>query len=80
MFDLETEDYADTFVTIAECARVMNLSEDRVRQLIKPRVLRTRYAWGSRRSNRPTWPAHTFSPSLLKGRSRQASSHRRCRE
>jgi hypothetical protein len=47
MFDLEIEDCADTFVPVAECARVMNLSEDRARQLIKLGVLRSRHAWGS---------------------------------
>ncbi len=46
MFDLELEDYADSFVTVAKCAAAMGISEQRVRRLMKLRVLRTRYAWG----------------------------------
>ena len=46
MLDLEDEDYASTFVTVDECAAVMNTTAVRVRQLMKLRVLRTRWAWG----------------------------------
>ena len=46
MFDIETEDYVDTFVSVAQCAKAMDITEDQVRRLIKLRVLRTRYAWG----------------------------------
>jgi hypothetical protein len=47
MFGLEAEDYADTFVSVEECAKVMAVSPERVRQLMKLRILRTRYQWGS---------------------------------
>jgi hypothetical protein len=46
MCDLETEDYASTFMSVEECAQRMGCTTERVRQLIKLRVLRTRYAWG----------------------------------
>jgi hypothetical protein len=38
--------YRDDYVTVAKCAQAMGISEQRVRRLMKLRVLRTRYAWG----------------------------------
>jgi hypothetical protein len=46
MFDLEWEDEAETFMPVEQFARYMNITPERVRQLMKLRVLRTRYAWG----------------------------------
>jgi hypothetical protein len=47
VFDRDADSYADeSFMSVQECARVMGVSEERVRQLAKVRVLRTRYAWG----------------------------------
>ncbi|MEZ0363388.1 hypothetical protein ACAG26_06740 [Mycobacterium sp. pUA109] len=42
----ERQDDLETFVTVDECARTMNITPERVRQLAKLRVLRTRYGWG----------------------------------
>jgi hypothetical protein len=47
VFGLEDEDYAATFVSIDECAAVMNTTPERLRQYIKLRVLGTRYQWGT---------------------------------
>ena len=46
MFDLEWEDEAETFMPVEQFARYMNITPERVRQLMKLRVPRTRYAWG----------------------------------
>src|ERR1700738_119096 len=46
MLDLEAEDYASTFMPVAECAQRMNIGVERVCQLAKLGVLRTRMAGG----------------------------------
>ena len=46
MFDLEAEDFSSTFMSVEECAKRMGITTERVRQLMKLRVLRTRYGWG----------------------------------
>ncbi|MGA9360571.1 MAG: hypothetical protein WBW75_22020 [Mycobacterium sp.] len=38
---------SETYMTVPECAEVMHISEERVRQLMRLGVLRTRYHWGS---------------------------------
>jgi hypothetical protein len=40
------DDDSDTYMTVQECAERMNTTPERVRQLARMRVLRTRYAWG----------------------------------
>lgn len=45
MFDLDVEDDLETFVPVRQCAAQMGIGEDRVRQLAKLRVLRTRFAY-----------------------------------
>jgi hypothetical protein len=46
VFDLEVEDYLAAFVPLDECAAAMNTTPERVRQLVKLRLLRTHWAWG----------------------------------
>jgi hypothetical protein len=46
MFDLEAEDYADTYMSVKQCAALMNITEGRVRHLARYRVLRSRYFGG----------------------------------
>ncbi|MCW2662644.1 MAG: hypothetical protein JWP83_3796 [Mycobacterium sp.] len=46
MFDLEAEDYADTYMSVKQYAALMNITEGRVRHLARYRVLRSRYFGG----------------------------------
>ncbi|HYB34900.1 MAG TPA: hypothetical protein VEF72_03285 [Mycobacterium sp.] len=45
MCDLEAEADAETYMPVRECAKYMNITPERVRQLAELRVLRTHYAW-----------------------------------
>jgi hypothetical protein len=44
-FDPAADD-AETFMTVKRCAAYMGITEERVQQLVKLCVLRTRYVWG----------------------------------
>jgi hypothetical protein len=46
VFDLEAEADAETFVSVEECAEAMGVTPGRVRQLVKLRLLRTRWVRG----------------------------------
>jgi hypothetical protein len=44
VFDLEAEDYSDTYLSVSECAKAMNSTEEQIRRFAEIGALRTRPA------------------------------------